>query len=291
MSELKSMDGNFQEHIKQIKTAIPFEVASMKVHDGGDDFLVIEINSAWMFRFPRNDTSQKALEKEMRFLAKLKPLSPLPIPYYQYTGDDFAGYAKICGGQLSGELFQGLSKNIREKVAEQLGSFLSALHNFPLDEAVKIGLTQGWNGVHHNNGGVFLEKVAPLLSLSVRSKANHCMEEVLDSGFTGRVIHGDLYLPDHVFFDESQNQLGVIDFADVNIYDPAHDFQCILEIGGEDFFGSVMKYYDGEKDEGVLQRSKLRLLARPLFVAGYIFSNKLEDQYTSRLARIEEVFA
>ena len=63
MPELKPMNGNFQEHIKQIKTAIPFEITSAKVHDGGDDFLVIEINSAWMFRFPRNDTSQKVLEK------------------------------------------------------------------------------------------------------------------------------------------------------------------------------------------------------------------------------------
>jgi len=52
-----------------------------------------------------------------------------------------------------------------------------------------------------------------------------------------------------------------------------------------------MKHYNVEKDLGLLKRSKLRLLARPLFVAGYIFANGLENQYGSRLATIEEIFS
>jgi len=285
------MDGNFQEHIQQIRTAIPFEVTSAKVHDGGDDFLVFEINSEWMFRFPRNEVSRIACEKEMEFLSKFKPLSTLPIPDYQYVGDGFAGYAKVCGRQLSYELFQELSTYTRETIAEQLGSFLSALHKFSLGEADELGLNRSWYGTHHKNGTVFLEKVAPLLSSSARNKAIRCMEDLLAEEFTGRVIHGDFFLPDHVFFDQDQKQLGVIDFADVTIYDPAHDFQCVYEIGGEDFFESVMKRYDDNQDTDLLKRSKLRLLARPLFVAGYFFTNGLEDQYASRLARIEDVFA
>ncbi|HSG41854.1 MAG TPA: phosphotransferase [Anaerolineales bacterium] len=285
------MDIIFQEHIQQVRTAIPFEVTSVKVHDGGDDFLVFEINSEWMFRFPRNDASRIAGKKEMQFLAKFKPLSPLPIPDYQYVGDGFAGYAKICGRQLSDEIFQEFSTDTYETIAEQLGSFLSVLHKFPLVEAEELGLMRGWDGTHHKNGRVFLNKVAPLLSSSARNKAIRCMEDLLADEFTGRVIHGDFYLPDHVFFDESKNQLGVIDFTDVNIYDPAHDLQSVVEIGGEAFFESVMKYYDNDQDNDLLKRSKLRLLARPLFVAGYFFANGLEDQYASRLARIEETFA
>ena len=73
-----------QKYIEQIKAIVPFEITSVKVHEGGEEFLVFEINSEWMFRFPRNDSSQKALEKEMQFLAKFKPLSPLTVPEYQY---------------------------------------------------------------------------------------------------------------------------------------------------------------------------------------------------------------
>jgi len=143
------MDREIQAYIDKIRAVIPFEISSVKVHDGGDDFLVFELNFEWMFRFPRNDISQKALEKEMQFLAKFKSLSPLPIPNYQYVEDGFAGYAKVCGRHLSDELFQGFSSDIRKKVTEQLGLFLSALHNFSLEEANEIGLTQGWDGNHH----------------------------------------------------------------------------------------------------------------------------------------------
>jgi hypothetical protein len=61
--------------------------------------------------------------------------------------------------------------------------------------------------------------------------------------------------------------------------------------GGDDFFETVMKQYAGEKDVGLLKRSKLRLLARPLFTAGYIFANGLKDQYASHLTHIEDAFA
>jgi len=285
------MNEDHQSYLDRIEEVFPFSVTRVDIHKGGDDFLVFEINSEWMFRFPRNEASRIACKEEMQFLAKFRPLSSLPIPDYQYVGDGFAGYAKIRGRQLSDELFQELSIDIREKIAEQLGSFLSALHKFPLGEADELGLTHGWDGTHHENGRVFLEKVAPLLSSSARNKAIRCMEDLLAEKFTGRVIHGDFYLPDHVFFDQGQKQLGVIDFADVTIYDPAHDLQCVLEIGGEKFYESVMKRYDDNQDTDLLKRSKLRLLARPLFVAGYIFSNCIEEQYASRLVRIEDAFS
>jgi len=285
------MEEGYQTYLDLIKEVFPFRIMQVDLHDGGDDFLVFEINSEWMFRFPRNNVSRKTFEKETQFLARFKPLSPLSTPYYQYVGDGFAGYRKIQGRHLSDELFQGFAKSIREKIARQFGSFLSALHKFPLDEAAEIGLTPGWDGVHHKNGAAFLEQVAPLLSPCVRSKATRCIENLLAEEFTSRVIHGDFYLPDHVFYDESKRQLGVIDFADVTIYDPAHDFQCILEIGGETFFESVMKYYQGEMDDNLLKRSKLRLEARPLFYTGYIFTIGIEDQYASRIAFIEETFS
>ena len=117
------------------------------------------------------------------------------------------------------------------------------------------------------------------------------MESLLAEEFEGRVIHGDFYLPDHVFYDKSKQVLsGVIDFGDVTIYDTAHDWQCILEIGGEEFFETVVKHYQAEADSALLKRSKMRLDARPLFVAGRIFLQGLEEQYADRLTCIEARF-
>jgi len=281
----------YRSHLDSIREVLPFNITQVDIHDGGEEFLVIEINSEWMFRFPRIAASQKTIEKEILFLSIFNSMSSLRVPDYQYRGDGFAGYFKIPGTPLDMELFQTLSESSRENLAQQIGNFLSVLHNFPVKDANKIGITQGWDGNHHNFGKAFLEKVAPLLFPSVREKSIRCMKGLLAEEFDSKVIHGDFYFPDHVFYDENNRQLGVIDFADVTIYDPAHDFQCVLEIGGESFFETVTKHYETEHDKALLERSKLRLLARPLFVAGYIFANGLDDQYASRLATIEEIFS
>ena len=282
---------NPQAYINRIKKIFSPSITKVDLHDGGDDFLVLEINSEWMFRFPRNAASQNALEQEITFLSKFNDLSPLRIPDYQYIGDNFAGYAKIHGSQLSEELFQGLSKSTQAEIAQRMGKFLSALYNFPVTEATKLGIKEAWGGLHHKSGIAFLELVAPQLSSSARKRSMLCMVELLAEKFEDKVIHGDFYFPDHVFFDESQNELGVIDFGDTTLYDPAHDFQCIVEIGGEDFFESVWNHYEDQNDSTLLKRSRARLRARPLFVAGYIFANGLEDQYSTRLARIEADFS
>jgi aminoglycoside phosphotransferase (APT) family kinase protein len=106
--------------------------------------------------------------------------------------------------------------------------------------------------------------------------------------FTPRVIHGDLSFSDHVFIDEQKQELcGVIDFADVTIDDPAHDFQNVLEYGGEPFFATVMDHYLQAGDATLLERTKLRIAARPLFEASYSLMFGFEERLKERIAWIE----
>jgi aminoglycoside 2''-phosphotransferase len=286
---VKTMDKLARTYLQRIKGFFPQEIEAFAAHSGGDDFVIIEVNQTWMFRFPRNKLSQKAMEIETNFLEEFKATSPLPVPFRRYFGEDFVGYRKIQGEQLTFEIFAKLSKPARKRIAHQLGQFLSALHTFPVEKAAGIGIAHGWNGLHHETGLYFLEHVAPMLSVTTRKKAVTLMESLLAEEFKERVIHGDFYLPDHVFYDKSKQALsGVIDFGDVTIYDTAHDWQCIVEIGNDEFFETVVNHYPAEDDSALLKRSKKRLEARPLFVAGRIFLQGLEEQYADRLARIEE---
>jgi aminoglycoside 2''-phosphotransferase len=284
------MSRELDAYLEMIKEIFSPAIAGVDVHESGYDFLVIEINSEWMFRFPRNERSQTILEYELKFLSRFNPISPLKIPDYKYIGNNYGGYPKIQGVPLIVKFYQGLSKENQENINQQLGAFLSAVHSFPIEEAEQIGIPKAWNGDHHRNGANFLEHVAPMLSPTARKKSTACMETLLVETFESKVIHGDLYFPDHVFADETSCELGVIDFADVNIYDPAHDFQCIVEIGGDEFFERVMHYYQGDIDLGLLKRSRMRLAARPLFTAGYIFANQKDEQYSDVLAHIEDNF-
>lgn len=284
------MEQQYRKQLDRVHKLFPTSAGQVKVLEGGDDFLILEVNSGWMVRFPRNEATRTAFQREIQFLTRFKDLSPLPVPDYRHVGGDFGAYPKIQGRPLSFELFQAFSDEKRQAIGRQLASFLSAIHNFPLDEARKIGVTAAWDGAHQAAGDHFLKHVAPLLSPTARRNAVACMEAVFAAGFARRVIHGDFYLPDHVFYNRRNDELGVIDFADVTIYDPAHDFQCILEIGGRSFFEFVLGHYQGQADPDLLRRSELRLAARPLFVSGNAFARGLTDQYDARLARVESMF-
>ncbi len=285
---MNKMDIRTHKHLVTIESIVPFEIFSVLTHEHGDDFLVLEINDEWMFRFPRNEISQKALQVEKEFLARFKTISPLPVPDHQYSGDDFVGYPKINGMLLDLELFQSLSKETQARIAQQIGQFHSATHTFPVDEARHMGVTEGWSGYHQQAINRFRGEIAPMLSASARQNALACMEQMMAEVFEPRVIHGDFALEDHVFFDEEKQQLsGVIDFADVTINDPAHDFQNIVEYGGNAFFQSVMKHYQIKDDPTLLRRTKLRIEARPLFEAAYSLMFGFDERFKDRIEYIE----
>jgi aminoglycoside 2''-phosphotransferase len=285
---VERMTSEIQRHLETIKRVLPFDITEVSIHDSGDDFLVIEINAGWMFRFPRQAIAAKAMEVEKVFLCKFKETSPLPVPDYRYAGEYFAGYPKIHGEVLSPEIFQGLSPTTRDQIARQIGEFLSAVHNFPVDEAKRIGLTEGWGGWYAKIIQNFREVVAPALSPSARQNGLACIEQMAAEKFESKVIHGDFALEDHVFFDGKRQELsGVIDFADVTLNDPAHDFQNIVEYGGEAFFEAVMSHYRGENDPALLKRTRLRIQTRPLLEASYSLLFGFEERFKERMGYIE----
>jgi aminoglycoside 2''-phosphotransferase len=282
------MTNTLEKQITAIKNIFPADISNVTTHNNGDDFFVVEINHEWMFRFPRQEIASKALQVEKAFLAKFKAISPLPVPDHQYIENDFVGYPKIQGALLTVELFQDISKQSRERIARQIGQFLSAVHNFPVDEAKRIGVTEGWDGWYIKIIRNFRDTIAPTLPPSAQKPTMTCIEQMLAEPFESTVIHGDFALEDHVFFDEKRQELsGVIDFADVTLNDPAHDFQNIVEYGGEEFFKTVMSHYRGKDDPTLLKRTKLRIEARPLFEASYSLLFGFEARFKERMEYIE----
>ncbi len=105
------------------------------------------------------------------------------------------------------------------------------------------------------------------------------------------VVHGDLCLADHVFYDaERQGLCGVIDFGDLTRDDPAQDFLDVLDQGGPAFFERTAENYAGEAGERLLERVRLRLQVRPLFDAAYALEHGFIKRLGQRLEEIEAAF-
>ncbi len=187
-----------------------------------------------VFRFPRRQGAAELLAREARILPLLAPHLPVPIPAPHYVGTPtpefpypFVGYPYLYGAVASDV---PLSDAARTSLAAPLGTFLRALHGIPIDEA-----TRTWapgDEIARND----LIGRAPALITRLRANAAALAEVEVGAlvALIGRLamtpawsapprwVHGDLY-PRHLLLDEARRCIGIIDWGDVHLGDPALD--------------------------------------------------------------------
>ncbi len=194
------------------------------------------VGAATVFRFPRRQGAAELLAREAQIVPLLAPHLPVPIPAPTFVGTPtplfpypFVGYPFLRGTPAS-DLAVSDDDDARTALAAPLGAFLRALHGIPIDAA-----TRTWapgDEIARND----LAGRAPGLSVRLRGNA-----AALDGAAVARLValvgqlattparaappcwvHGDLY-PRHLLLDEAQRFVGVIDWGDVHLGDPALD--------------------------------------------------------------------
>ena len=89
-----------------------------------------------VFRFPRTAAETVLLRRELRLLPALAPALPLPIStptqVAQWRGRPFAGAPYLAGKPIGTDDLFGPQGG---EIACELGEFLWALHQFPLEQA------------------------------------------------------------------------------------------------------------------------------------------------------------
>jgi aminoglycoside 2''-phosphotransferase len=273
--------------LEKIKAAFTEPVSSIHYNDYGEDFFIIEVNHEWIFRFPRRDYSRKALEVEKKFLPAFQPTTTIPLPDYSIISHDMGGYLKLSGEFLTPEIINNLPFQSLLTVTRQLGEFLSALHSFPTEKAKTLGVTAKWaDWLEGISPGIFTQIINDLPGL-VQAWVRQVLESYFNNQYQPSVIHGDLSLPDHVLYDKRGNQIcGIIDFGDLTIDDSAHDFLSIYEDGGKEFFRLVTEQYHAASLDGLIDRIRIELHARPIFHAAHCIETKNDGIYADMLKAI-----
>lgn len=201
----------------------------------GWDSSVFEVDGTLVFRFPKRAAVDETIQKEIRLLPALGPVLPLPVPRFDYVSGPVldhpwhvVGYRKLPGRPLSDV---HLTPAVVAVVAPALAGFLRALHGFPVDEAVRLGVPAVGPEA----------RFAQYQDLAWR--ARKVVEDRLDGDrldrfdrywegffanqaerrFAPALVHGDLNI-EHVLVDDGGRVGGVIDFGDAAVADPALDF-------------------------------------------------------------------
>jgi aminoglycoside 2''-phosphotransferase len=215
--------------VARIRDAFPdlaFEHA--RLNDLGEDHAVVMLDESWVFRFPRGPEAASFASGERRVLEALARSSNLPVPRYERVAPDasFAGYRKIEGEELTEARFAALPRPAQERIIDELGVFLAALHALPLSLTADAEHIQ-WNGEvqarryagrRDDYAGILPAPLLPRADAFFAALAAQPEPPAL------RMVHNDFTL-DHILLAPGGDRLaGIIDFTDAGPDDPAYDF-------------------------------------------------------------------
>lgn len=245
------------------------EPKKIRLLGAGWDNTAFTLDEEFIFRFPRREIALPLLEAEWCALPKLAPRLPLPIPVPEWRGAPtsqfpwpFIGYRMISGFTAC---YANLSEEERASLAVSIAHFLKALHSTPI--SLISDCTIPADNRSRIDGAWLTEKLQKSfeeLSLLGLLENRRRLEETVDSlqhyraPLSSFVVHGDFYVR-HLLVDKNHELVGVIDWGDIHLGDPAIDLaiaHSFLPVHAHDAF---KKTY-GEISEETWALAKLRAL-------------------------------
>jgi aminoglycoside 2''-phosphotransferase len=237
----------------------------------GWESVAYRVNGEYIFRFPKREYVGKCLKLEINLLPELAPMLEVAVPNFEFVSTTpsthfpypFVGYKLLEGRsdeEWEDELFAA------EWWQKPVLDFIHTMHSFPLERARELG-AENMNPVAKATGAnvpepkswrqgltqfyeLILQKAFPELTAQTKLRAYRRFEDFLkdDRNFEYEpvLLHADLS-EDHILLDEKNKRVvGIIDFGDVAIGDPAYDV-----------FRVMSPRYKGKMGPNFLNRRKL----------------------------------
>jgi aminoglycoside phosphotransferase (APT) family kinase protein len=229
------------------------------------------------------------LEREARLLPALEAWG-LPVPRGAQLlrgagGAVLGGLQSVVEGAPAKQLAR--SQQQRGRLAESIGAFLARLHAFPLKRAASLGVkhVDMWEG-HY---APMLERCQRLLPAASAAWLEASAQTFLDSGGVraapDALIHAD-FSGDHLVVNDDCALVGVIDWGDAMVGDPALDFAALLDAYPEGFVEAVRRAYEahgGHPDVDAPRRARFYVDVSPIF--GVLFAQDAGFPHIARADR------
>ena len=152
----------------------------------------------------------------------------------------------------------------RERLARDLGAFLSALHAVPPSAARRLGVSGA--DLWRSRYVPLIEECRPCLGAAVaRDLATLVGQfEAIRANAPQLLVHGDIS-GTHILVNADGRISGVIDFGDARLGDPALDFAGVLNDWSRSFLARVLTHYAPEVTSGTLRRAECFIALAPLY--------------------------
>jgi aminoglycoside phosphotransferase (APT) family kinase protein len=240
----------------QFPQLIPVSIAEL---GKGFDNTVFIVNDMYVFRFPRREIAVQLLNIENQLLpllvSQLNIVIPEPVFFGQATKDykwPFTGYKHVQGDSPG-----VLSDEIRSLSAVPLALFLKKLHQFPIEQAEKMGVPH--DRFERMNIGkrkeMLVDNIKKAADLQLIEEGQAALdwlstmnEEQLDTPIT--LVHGDCHIR-NILVNQEGVIAGIIDWGDMHLGNPAIDlsiaYSFLPQSGRKQFFQKYGEVSDGLK--------------------------------------------
>jgi aminoglycoside 2''-phosphotransferase len=222
-------------YLEQIRDAFPdLQFQDARLIDNGLENVVVILDREWVFRFPRSEWSFHSFALEQRLLTELRARTAIELPNYRHVAPDmrFGGYPIVKGEPLGNSLFQSLDHAGQCQALDQFADFLNALHGLspprlygkqprhgtPKADFIALYFQQQRKYLAPKLGQGLLGRIDEFFNVYAAAET-----------YPERVCHGDID-DHHVLFNLSSQKLGIIDFGDAGIGDPAMDFAFLFTL-------------------------------------------------------------
>lgn len=237
---------------------------SVRVDDTGWYNLVLIVGEKWIFRFPKTEEAKSIMTKELHILPQLYATLPISIPQFIYSSNEsdpipYVGYPMIAGRPIFREELADLNEQEQERLAKDIGAFLTALHAFPLEKAFGAAadvsqIKDYYRDLFNNIKNKAFPYMTPALITWTKQIFHDFLTDRDSFRFTPCLLHNDLK-PEHFLYDFEQRKLsGVIDFGAMGSGDPAYDFVGINRAYGRAFLKKVIDFYERPLDSAFFHR-------------------------------------
>lgn len=233
LTELRWLETYINEPIKEWETI-----------DTGWDHEVYVVNGNWVLRIPKEERHVNCAEQKL--LSELQLKADIRLPTYRICkapdGKEVMLYRYISGHPIH----RDIPADARKEAAVQLGSFLTELHHV---DTSRYELPKR-DKVYYELLFEKIRRYYPSMPASIIHHAEKLFTVLQTEPMA--VVHGDLRT-EHILWEKAIGKIGIIDFSDVHIGDPAIDFAGISQVG-DGFMEQVLCHYDGDK-HGISQRA------------------------------------
>jgi aminoglycoside phosphotransferase (APT) family kinase protein/8-oxo-dGTP pyrophosphatase MutT (NUDIX family) len=209
----------------------------------GWDSVATVVEGRWIDREPTYADATEQLTNETRLMSRLAPLLPLEVPVPIVLDDD---PLRVRHPMVVGE--PATDRELTADDGRRFGGFLRALHDMPPTIYIESGIPDEVAARSELLATLerLLHRVLPLLPEELQGPGSALLRRTALKPPTG-LIHGDLG-PHHLLVRDDR-VVGVIDWSDARVGDPALDLAWALYDAPEAFAEAVATTYGADDDE------------------------------------------